>query len=138
MVAFVTVAAGHGLLIHVGLIKSPYVVTLSFFPVILAMAFELSKEVIAAATMGDELQLLRRQKALAEERAQMLVEIAPYSMIMVDDKARIMSVNRQTETSFGYGREELLGQSIEVLFPERLHNKLSAWHTEFTNSLRFI
>jgi len=47
------------------------------------------------------------------------VESAPNSMILVDERGRIVLVNAQTEKLFGYGRSELLGQSIEMLVPER-------------------
>lgn len=47
------------------------------------------------------------------------VESAPNAMLMVDGDGRIVLVNAQTEKLFGYPREELLGQSIERLVPER-------------------
>jgi PAS domain S-box-containing protein len=40
-------------------------------------------------------------------------------MIMVDQEGRIVLVNAQTESVFGYPRAELLGQSIELLVPQR-------------------
>ncbi len=58
----------------------------------------------------------RRQ---AEERSSLIVEAAPNAMIMVDGADRIVLLNRQAELTFGYSREELLGQPIEVLIPQR-------------------
>ncbi|MBI1991804.1 MAG: PAS domain S-box protein [Candidatus Omnitrophica bacterium] len=55
----------------------------------------------------------------AEEQLRLIIEAAPNEMIMVDREGKITLVNRQTETLFGYTREELLGQRIEVLVPER-------------------
>ena len=40
-------------------------------------------------------------------------------MVVVDPEARMMLVNAQVERVFGYQREELLGQKIEMLVPER-------------------
>lgn len=67
----------------------------------------------------------------AEERASLLVEAAPYSMIMVDQSARIVQVNRQAEDTFGYSREELQGQLIEMLVPERYRPGHGAMHHSF-------
>lgn len=48
-----------------------------------------------------------------------LVEGAPYAKILVGPRGRIRLVNAQTEKLFGYRRDELIGESIEVLVPER-------------------
>jgi PAS domain S-box-containing protein len=55
----------------------------------------------------------------AHQRFRTAVEAAPNAMIMVDAEGCILLVNRQTEQMFGYDREALVGQSIEVLVPER-------------------
>ena len=48
-----------------------------------------------------------------------LLESAPDAMIIVDVTGKIAVVNSQTEQMFGYDREEMLGQTIEFLLPER-------------------
>jgi PAS domain S-box-containing protein len=48
-----------------------------------------------------------------------VVEAAPDGIVMADQAGRIVLVNTQAETLFGYRREELLGQPIEVLVPDR-------------------
>lgn len=62
---------------------------------------------------------LAHSRAL-EERARALLDAAPDALVVVDATGRIVVVNAQTENLFGYRREELLGQSIEVLVPERV------------------
>lgn len=49
-----------------------------------------------------------------------LFEAAPDGLAVVDHDGVIALVNGQVETMFGYRREELLGQSIEMLVPEQL------------------
>lgn len=46
------------------------------------------------------------------------VESAPTAMIMVDQKGYIVLVNAETEKLFGYTRQELLGESMEILVPQ--------------------
>lgn len=48
-----------------------------------------------------------------------LIDLAPDAMIAVDEAGRIVLVNAQAETLFGYRRDELIGQHIELLVPEQ-------------------
>jgi PAS domain S-box-containing protein len=50
----------------------------------------------------------------------LLLDTAPDAMVVVGADARIRFVNAQTERIFGYAREELLGQHLDILIPERL------------------
>jgi PAS domain S-box-containing protein len=73
-----------------------------------------------AANEKDVTQLRRlREERAAEARFRGLLEAAPDAMVIVDTSGRISLVNSRTEEVFGYRREELLGQSIEVLIPAR-------------------
>jgi PAS domain S-box-containing protein len=54
----------------------------------------------------------------AERRFRELLEAAPDAIIEVDEDGRILTLNAVTEKSFGYRREELLGQPVEVLVPD--------------------
>jgi len=58
----------------------------------------------------------------AESRFRGLLESAPDGIVVVDGSGRIFIVNSQTERMFGYSREELLGQRIEMLVPERFRD----------------
>jgi PAS domain S-box-containing protein len=54
-----------------------------------------------------------------EATFQQLFESAPDAAIVVDGDGQIVLANAHAEELFGYSREELLGQSIELLVPER-------------------
>lgn len=55
----------------------------------------------------------------AEQRIRALLESAPDAMVIVDRAGTIKLVNAQTETLFGYPREELIGCPVGILVPGR-------------------
>src|SRR6516164_9824315 len=71
------------------------------------------------------------ERKRAEERFRLVVESAPSGMLMINREGRIVLVNAQTETMFGYGRGELLGQPVELLVPDRFQGDHPAYRAEF-------
>ncbi len=67
-------------------------------------------------------RLMRGDRLLwgSERKFRALLEAAPDAMVIVDDHGHIALVNAQAERMFGYRRQELVGQSISELIPERL------------------
>lgn len=70
---------------------------------------------------------LRRAQAEATIRSnealfRNLLESAPDAIIIVARDGRIELVNTQVENAFGYTRAELVGQSVDILVPQRLRN----------------
>ncbi len=68
-------------------------------------------------------QQLQRQDSeqrirLSEARFRDLVESAPDGVIVIDKDGCIELVNAQAERQFGYPRQELIGQAIEMLIPD--------------------
>ena len=52
-----------------------------------------------------------------------LLESAPDAMIIIDERGKIAIVNAQAEAMFGYRRNEMLGQPVEELLPNRLRKR---------------
>ncbi|MBI1765355.1 MAG: PAS domain S-box protein [Acidobacteria bacterium] len=59
----------------------------------------------------------------ARTRFQELLEFAPDAIVLANQEGNIVLINSQTEKLFGYNREALLGQSVELLVPERYRKK---------------
>jgi formate hydrogenlyase transcriptional activator len=58
-----------------------------------------------------------------DERYRRLLEAAPDAMVVVDRSGRMILVNSLTEKMFGYTRQELLNQPVEILIPESLRRE---------------
>jgi len=70
-----------------------------------------------------------------EERFRQVVEAAPNAMVMVNKVGIVEMVNNQTERIFGYSRDELLGQSIDILLPERFRHQHPHHRASFFSDL---
>src|SRR6202007_1327569 len=67
----------------------------------------------------------------AESMFRGLLEAAPDAIVIVNQRGKIVLVNAETEKLFGYGREDLLSQSIEILIPERVRGQHPGHPTGF-------
>jgi signal transduction histidine kinase len=72
-----------------------------------------------ANQMAASLDRMGRESKKAEEKFRALMESAPDAMVIVDKDGRIVLVNAQTESLFGYARDAVLGEPLKVLVPER-------------------
>ncbi len=57
----------------------------------------------------------------SERRTRDILETAPDAIVGIEQSGAIVLVNAQVERVFGYERDELIGQPIEVLIPDRFH-----------------
>lgn len=73
---------------------------------------------------------------LTDADVKALLDSAPDAMVIVDVSGEIVFVNAQTETLFGYGRQELLGHPVESLLPGRFRESHVAHRTAYLSSPR--
>jgi two-component system sensor kinase FixL len=63
------------------------------------------------------------ERKQAQDRFRLVVEASPNGIVLVNAQGHIMLVNAYCEKLFGYKREELIGQAVEVLVPERFRGE---------------
>jgi PAS domain S-box-containing protein len=67
----------------------------------------------------------------SEAKIRAFLESASQGVIAVDATGRIDLTNAKVEDLFGYGREELLGQTLEMLLPDRFRRVHIGHRTEY-------
>jgi two-component system sensor histidine kinase/response regulator len=71
-------------------------------------------------TQQGELTAQRERLRETEQFFRSVLELAPDGLIVVDEKGVIQLANAQCEKLFGYTREELIGQPVEMLVPDHV------------------
>lgn len=80
----------------------------------------------------------RADEGLADSRdlAESMFEYAPDAIVAVNEQGRIVKVNAQTLKVFGYTREELIGEFVEILVPERFRAAHPARRQQYSSCPR--
>jgi PAS domain S-box-containing protein len=72
-----------------------------------------------------------RDRRESDEIYQKLLDAAPDAVVVVEESGRIVLVNFQTERLFGYQRDELIGEELELLIPERFRASHTGHRSRF-------
>ncbi len=92
----------------------------------------IDREVVGTSILGRDITArTRMEEALrrSEETARAVLEYASEGIMIVDAGGHIQLVNAKIEEMFGYVRDELIGQPIELLVPHR-HRASHVAHRE--------
>ena len=112
----------------------------SEFPVEISLSpIETANGLLVSSAIRDISDRLVIQNELKQEETKFkgLLESAPDAMVIVDKKGEIVLVNAQTEKLFGYQRDEILGNKVEMLIPARYgkhHHKHREKYAEHPNT----
>ena len=115
---FIFGVTGFGVLILAGVVQSPTILTPGFLVIVMAMSYELSWDVIAAAQLAAKLHASEISLRASEEQFRAVVESVPNAILLVDGRGKVTLTNPQAQALFGYAREELIGRPVELLIPE--------------------
>jgi PAS domain S-box-containing protein len=81
------------------------------------------ESIIATGTDHTERAEARQRVQESEATVRALLETAAQAILAIDGQGRIVLANAAGEKMFGYNRDELMGQAIEKLIPERLRDR---------------
>jgi PAS domain S-box-containing protein len=85
------------------------------------------------AALQAEIELRRK----AEAHFRTLIETAPAGIIITDERGRVVDINSHAEQMFGYQRNELLGQPLGILLPERFREAHKAHRADYAKKPSF-
>ncbi len=90
---------------------TPVTVSVAISPII-----DSGGRIVGVASTSRDISELK----LAETKLRWMLEVAPDAILGVDASGSIELVNAQCERLFGYERDELMGQPVEMLIPDGL------------------
>jgi PAS domain S-box-containing protein len=109
------------------------------FPIELALASsDVGHDLFFTAIIRDITARMEAERVLraSEARFRDLLQSAPDAILVIDEQGRIQLVNTQTERLFGYRRDELIGQKIEMLIPERYRGRHAGYREGYHQDAR--
>jgi two-component system sensor kinase FixL len=118
MIFFITAAAVHAALVERGLVQSPYLVSFAYFGIIMAMAYESSRDVLRSAELVRELKAREVALRESEERMMLAAESASLGTWIHDLIRHEIWASDPWRALFGFTRTERIDFDA---FLQRLH-----------------
>lgn len=90
--------------------------------------------VIGLGGVSIDITILKRAEVElknSEERVKKLLEATPEPILVVNSAGVIVQTNAATSRVFGYQYEEVIGQSIELFIPQKLHASHQSYFSSF-------
>jgi PAS domain S-box-containing protein len=80
---------------------------------------------------SEKLNKAEEAQNTAQENLKLAVNSAPYALVISNTEGKILLANYQTELLYGFKRRELIGQSLKLLLPQKMHSGFCAWKSDF-------
>src|SRR5436190_6864207 len=108
---FILVAAGFSALFHAGVLSVPYLISLPFLGVVLAMGFELSYDLARAAQTTERLRASEAAFRESEMRISLAASAANLGLWVWDVKEDNLWIMEKSRELFGFGKTERISLS---------------------------
>jgi PAS domain S-box-containing protein len=95
------------------------------------LALGLISDISERKRISDELRRANLELHSQEAQLRSFLEAASQGIVAISAEGRIVLVNRRIEEMFGYSRQELIGESIELLLPERYRSRHAMYRTGY-------
>ena len=83
--------------------------------------------VVSERSAADSAELrsldMQRERRTSEAQFASILDIAHDAIVSVDERQRICLFNQGAEATFGYAAEEILGEPLDILIPERFRSR---------------
>jgi PAS domain S-box-containing protein len=73
---------------------------------------------------------------LSSDLVRSVLDSAPDAMIIIDSSGTILFANNQVTALFGYSPDDVMGQKVEVLLPQRFRSRHTGHRTGYSHNVR--
>ena len=120
-ILFFIISAGiHTPLVDAGIIETPYLISFSFFGIIIAMSFELVSDIIKIPALNKEI-------ITKENRWKLLLNKMNVAILEIDREGSITYSNPFFTNLFGVNSREILGKNFSFLLDDDANKKVEAF-----------